>query len=116
VVAGSLFTARRIFKLRHYPPLDQLEPHNRTAITPDTADRSYPEASMVGYRTCIGEPFNPRCGGQAIAWQVGVGGHSVDVINRYMRQHQTIRCSPAMAAGVSRHLWALEELVDRVPA
>jgi IS1 family transposase len=32
----------------------------------------------------------------------------------FVRLHQTIRCTPAMAAGVSRHLWSLEELVDRV--
>ncbi len=31
----------------------------------------------------------------------------------FVRQHQTIRCSPAMAAGVSRHLWTLDELVAR---
>jgi IS1 family transposase len=31
----------------------------------------------------------------------------------FVRLHQTIRCTPAMAAGVSRHLWTLEELVDR---
>lgn len=34
----------------------------------------------------------------------------------FVRLHQTIRCAPAMAAGVSRHLWSLEELVDRVTA
>lgn len=27
--------------------------------------------------------------------------------------HSTLRCTPAMAAGVSRRLWSLEELVDR---
>jgi IS1 family transposase len=32
----------------------------------------------------------------------------------FVRTHSTIRCAPAMAAGVSRHLWTLEELVDRV--
>ena len=32
----------------------------------------------------------------------------------FVRLHQTIRCTPAMAAGVSRHLWTLEELVARV--
>ena len=31
----------------------------------------------------------------------------------FVRMHSTIRCAPAMAAGVSRHLWTLEELVDR---
>jgi IS1 family transposase len=31
-----------------------------------------------------------------------------------VRIHSTIECSPAMAAGVSRHLWSMEELVDRV--
>jgi hypothetical protein len=34
----------------------------------------------------------------------------------FVRLHQTIRCTPAMAAGVSRHLWTLEELVDRTAA
>jgi IS1 family transposase len=31
----------------------------------------------------------------------------------FVRLHSTIRCSPAMAAGVSRHLWTLDELVAR---
>lgn len=31
----------------------------------------------------------------------------------FVRLHSTIRCAPAMAAGVSRHLWTLEELVAR---
>lgn len=30
-----------------------------------------------------------------------------------VRIHSTLRCTPAMAAGVSRRLWSLEELVDR---
>lgn len=34
----------------------------------------------------------------------------------FVRLHSTIQCTPAVAAGVSRHLWALEELVDRVSA
>ncbi len=32
----------------------------------------------------------------------------------FVGMHSTIRCSPAMAAGVSRHLWTLDELVARV--
>ncbi len=31
----------------------------------------------------------------------------------FVRMHSTVRCSPAMAAGVSRHLWSMEELVER---
>ena len=31
----------------------------------------------------------------------------------FVRMHSTIRCAPAMATGVSRHLWSLEELVSR---
>ena len=31
----------------------------------------------------------------------------------FVRLHSTIKCSPAMAAGVSRTLWSVEELVDR---
>lgn len=34
----------------------------------------------------------------------------------FVRWHRTIRCSPAMAAGVSKHLWSMEELVERVTA
>jgi IS1 family transposase len=29
----------------------------------------------------------------------------------FVRQHQTIRCSPAMAAGISKTLWSTEDLV-----
>ena len=31
----------------------------------------------------------------------------------FVRMHKTIRCAPAMAAGVSRHLWSMEDLVER---
>jgi hypothetical protein len=31
-----------------------------------------------------------------------------------VRQHRAIRCTPAMAAGVTTTAWSLEELVDRV--
>jgi IS1 family transposase len=34
----------------------------------------------------------------------------------FVRLHSTIECTPAMAAGISRHLWSMEELVDRVTA
>jgi IS1 family transposase len=30
--------------------------------------------------------------------------------------HRTIECTPAMAAGVSKHLWSVEELVERTTA
>jgi IS1 family transposase len=30
----------------------------------------------------------------------------------FVRQHKTLRCSPAMAAGVSKTLWSTEDLVD----
>ena len=33
-----------------------------------------------------------------------------------VRIHSTIRCTLAIAAGVSKHLWSLEELVDRTTA
>jgi IS1 family transposase len=32
------------------------------------------------------------------------------------RIHSTIRCSPAMAAGVTSHLWSIEEIVNLLPA
>ena len=33
----------------------------------------------------------------------------------FVRRHQTLKMSPAMAAGVDSRLWSLEELVDLVP-
>jgi IS1 family transposase len=34
----------------------------------------------------------------------------------FARIHSTIRCSPAMAAGVTAHLWSIEEIVNLLPA
>jgi len=34
----------------------------------------------------------------------------------FARIHSTIRCSPAMAAGVRPHLWSVEEIVGLLPA
>jgi hypothetical protein len=34
----------------------------------------------------------------------------------FVRLHQTIKCTPAMAAGVSSHLWSMQELVERTAA
>ncbi|HVT61023.1 MAG TPA: IS1 family transposase [Thermoanaerobaculia bacterium] len=34
----------------------------------------------------------------------------------FCRIHQTIRCTPAMAAGVSERLWSIEDLVGLLPA
>ncbi|HEY6324284.1 MAG TPA: IS1 family transposase [Thermoanaerobaculia bacterium] len=33
----------------------------------------------------------------------------------FARTHSTIRCSPAMAAGVTPHLWSVEEIVGLLP-
>jgi hypothetical protein len=30
----------------------------------------------------------------------------------FARIHQTLRCTPAMAAGVDKHVWSLEEIVN----
>lgn len=32
----------------------------------------------------------------------------------FVRRHQTLRCSPAMAAGVSKTLWSTDDLLDAV--
>jgi hypothetical protein len=32
----------------------------------------------------------------------------------FVRRHQTLQMSPAMAAGVDSHLWSLEELVSLI--
>lgn len=34
----------------------------------------------------------------------------------FARIHSTIRCSPAMAAGVTPHLWSIKEIVELLPA
>ena len=34
----------------------------------------------------------------------------------FARIHSTIRCSPAMAAGVTPHLWSVAEIVELLPA
>jgi IS1 family transposase len=34
----------------------------------------------------------------------------------FVRLHHTIRCTPAMAAGVTPHLWTVEEIVKLLPA
>ena len=33
----------------------------------------------------------------------------------FVRRHQTLRTTPAQAAGIDRHLWSLEELVELIP-
>jgi hypothetical protein len=33
----------------------------------------------------------------------------------FARIHQTIRCTPAMEAGISDHVWTLEEIANLVP-
>ena len=32
----------------------------------------------------------------------------------FVRIHQTLRCSPAMAAGVTNHLWKVEDIVNLI--
>ena len=34
----------------------------------------------------------------------------------FVRIHQTLRCTPAMEAGVTNHLWSVEEMVSRLDA
>jgi IS1 family transposase len=34
----------------------------------------------------------------------------------FARVHSTVRCSPAMAAGVDKHLWSVQEIVELLPA
>jgi hypothetical protein len=33
----------------------------------------------------------------------------------YCRVHQTLRCTPAMEAGLTDHIWSLEEVVALIP-
>lgn len=50
-----------------------------------------------------------------------VGNHRVTVTLRFahhnaVRLHQTIECGPVMAAGMSRHPWSFDWLLDRSAA
>jgi IS1 family transposase len=45
-------------------------------------------------------------------------GHALAIyfmVYNYARIHQTLRITPAMAAGVSDHVWSLEEIVGLIP-
>jgi hypothetical protein len=49
-----------------------------------------------------------------------VGNHRHSVALHYMfynfcRVHQTLRCTPAMEAGLTDHIWSLEELCALLP-
>jgi hypothetical protein len=33
----------------------------------------------------------------------------------FARVHQTLRCTPAMEAGISNHIWTIEELCALIP-
>ena len=45
-------------------------------------------------------------------------GHSLALTlfyHNFVRIHQSLRCTPAMRAGVSDHKWSIEEMVDLLP-
>jgi hypothetical protein len=49
-----------------------------------------------------------------------VENHEAAIALHYMfynfcRIHQTLRCTPAMAAGVDNHVWEISEIVDLLP-
>ncbi len=60
-------------------------------------------ANLSEYMAAIG-----RKGGQ-------IGGKRRHMFYNYCRPHQTIRCTPAMEAGLADHLWTLEELCRLIP-
>jgi hypothetical protein len=41
---------------------------------------------------------------------------SIFVFYNFVRQHQTLRVSPAMAAGISDRLWSMEDIVALIDA
>jgi hypothetical protein len=38
------------------------------------------------------------------------------VFHNYVRIHKTLRCTPAMAAGLSKTLWSMSDLVAMIDA
>ena len=35
--------------------------------------------------------------------------------HNFVRLHQTLRCTPAMKAGIADHKWSIDEMVDLLP-
>ena len=35
--------------------------------------------------------------------------------HNFVRMHQTLRCTPAMKAGITDHKWSVAEMVDLLP-
>jgi len=55
------------------------------------------------------------------AFSKKVENHAYQVALHFMyynfaRIHQTLRCTPAMEAGVSDHIWSIEEIAALLPA
>ena len=50
-----------------------------------------------------------------IGYKVHAASNHDDFMVRFGRIHSSLRVTPAMEAGVSDHVWTIEEIVDLVP-
>ena len=58
-------------------------------------------------------PSNRRGSIEGRAALVGLDSHHAAMVSLYNfgRVHQTLRVTPAMEAGISKHVWSFEEIV-----
>jgi IS1 family transposase len=76
-------------------------------VTTSHAERMNLSVRMMGRRyTRLTNAFSKK-----VEMHVASTALTIAAYN-FVRQHQTIRCSPAMAAGVSKTLWSTEDLVS----
>ena len=62
---------------------------------------------MLGRRyTRLTNAFSKKCEMHVASTALTLAAYN------FVRTHKTLRCSPAMAAGVSRTLWSTEDLVS----
>jgi hypothetical protein len=79
-------------------------------------DYEHVSTSFVERQNLTMRMFMRRFTGLTNGFSKKVENHEAAIALHYMfynfgRIHQTLRCTPAMAAGVTNHVWSLEEIV-----
>ncbi len=76
-------------------------------VSTSYAERMNLNVRMMGRRyTRLTNAFSKRLGQHVASTALTLAAYN------FVRQHKTLRCSPAMAAGVSKTLWSTEDLVS----